>query len=488
VVLAAAYPGSAAASSDAPDDLYPHRRGRRVVFSIHAPSASSVDLIGDFNDWDPRVTPLTRAGDDIWEVALRLPEGVYEYKFVVDGRRLLDPSNPDEVMARDGSARSRIRVLHNGRVSHWQHSPRRRDRLPAHVTLTPVEHSRLTIGGDYSYQRVDGSTFWLKAKYRSGYSFAPEVEGRFGYGWESKRTSWELDFAQPIEPSKSLALGIRYVRSTGFENQAGVGWGENTLASLLVKHDFRDYYEITGYEPYVRLRLPGHTTLRLSFAVEEYASLTAQTNWSIFSAGRDSFRPNPPLWLLTDPDGLGGSGRLEATRFELIVDSRRARHVGTVGTYIRGFLEFGDGNFSYARWISDLRAYTRLGPPVHLAARFLASGRFGDDVMPSQKLFYIGGLGTVRGHEFRAYWGDHQVLGNLEYTLLFKNLSWGAMFFYDAGTVWNSTQEGLNDAVLLQGVGVGLKTADNDFQVLFAKPFGEITGDVVTTVRLQRTF
>jgi outer membrane protein assembly factor BamA len=488
MALAVASQASAAAGPATTDDLYPHRRGRRVVFSIYAPNSTSAQIIGDFNDWDPRVSPLARVGDDIWEIALRLPEGVYEYKFIVDGRRFLDPSNPDEVTAGDGSVRSRIRVLDNGRVAHWQHSPRRNDRVPVHVTLAPVEQSRLSFGGDFSYQRVDGSTFWLKAKYNSGYPFAPEVDVRFGYGWESERTTWEVDFAQPIEPSRSLALGIFYVRGTGYENQAGVGWSENTLSSLLVKHDFRDYYAVRGYAPYVRIRLPGHTTLRLSYAVEDYDSLTTPTNWSIFSAGRDAFRPNPRLWLLTDPDGLGGSGRLQATRVELVIDSRRGRHVGTVGAFVRGFLELGGGEFSYARWVGDLRGYTRLGPPVHLSARVVASGRFGDDVMPSQKLFYIGGLGTVRGHEFRAYWGDHQLLTNLEYTLLFKNLSWGAMFFYDAGTAWDSTREQLGDGPVLQAVGVGLKTADNDFQVNFAKPFGEITGDVVTTVRLQRTF
>jgi hemolysin activation/secretion protein len=165
--------------------------------------------------------------------------------------------------------------------------------------------------------------------------------------------------------------------------------------------------------------------------------------------------------------------------------------VGTVGSLVRGFLEFGDGDFSYGRWIADARAFLRLGPPVHLATRFTAGGRFGGEAIPSQKLFYVGGLGTVRGHDFRSRYGDRVLLGNLEYTLLFGDFDFGALAFYDVGTAWSSVgpnKETLDDATVLQSVGFGLKTSDNDFQLHVAKPIGEIGGSLETSVRLQRTF
>jgi outer membrane protein assembly factor BamA len=317
------------------------------------------------------------------------------------------------------------------------------------------------------------------------------VRTRFGYGWESETWTFEADFAQPVVPGRVLDVGFFYVNGTGFENQSGIGWRENTLAALFFRHDFNDYYHIEGIEPYVRIRLPGWSTLRFSYAVEEYDSLTTQTDWSFFTAGRDRFRPNPPLSLLTDPDGLGGAGTLRATRLELVHDSRRARYVGTVGSLVRGFLEFGDGDFSYGRWIADARAFLRLGPPVHLATRFTAGGRFGGEAIPSQKLFYVGGLGTVRGHDFRSRYGDRVLLGNLEYTLLFGDFDFGALAFYDVGTAWSSVgpnKETLDDATVLQSVGFGLKTSDNDFQLHVAKPIGEIGGSLETSVRLQRTF
>jgi hypothetical protein len=486
--MAAAAARSWAADPSPEDDLYPHRRGRHIVFSLHSPRTATVSLIGDFNDWQEEATPLQYVGSGVWEAAVRLPEGMCDYKFVVDGKKLLDPSNPEEATASDGSVHSRIRVLPDGRVSHFSWNTRRREALPTRVTLEPRAGSRLTLGGDYSYQRVDGSSIWLTAGYISNVPYVPEASLRFGYGFESESPTLEADFSQPLVPSRALAIGITYVDGTGYENQSGIGWRENTLFALLFKHDYNDYYSIQGMEPYVRVRFPGGNTLRVSYAVEEYDSLVTQTDWSLFEAGSDRFRPNPPLFLLNEPGGLGGSGRLQATRVEFIHDTLRAHQVGGVGGYVRGFLELGGGDFSYARWIGDGRAYMRLGPAGHVAARFRAGGRFGNDEIPSQKLFYIGGLGTVRGHEFRSLYGDSEILGNFEYTYLFWDLRYGALLFYDAGTAWNSSAGPLSDATALQSVGFGLKTADNDFQLTFAKPVGGIAGDWETVVRLNRTF
>jgi hypothetical protein len=126
------------AQSNSSDELYPHRRGRRVVFRIEAAENASVYLIGDFNDWDRYATPMSYEGDDIWETRTRLQAGSYEYKFIVDGRHMLDPSNPDEVTRRDGTANSRIRVLTSGQVStsrRWNNPDRRvpeRAHFPSH--------------------------------------------------------------------------------------------------------------------------------------------------------------------------------------------------------------------------------------------------------------------------------------------------------------------------------------------------------------------
>ena len=59
-------------------------RDVEVVFV--APTAASVAVVGDFNNWDPRRNQMARgASRDTWRTRLALPPGVYQYSFMVDG-------------------------------------------------------------------------------------------------------------------------------------------------------------------------------------------------------------------------------------------------------------------------------------------------------------------------------------------------------------------------------------------------------------------
>jgi len=69
---------------------------RVIEFVLVAPHASSVVVVGDFNDWDAKATPMRRAPDgESWTVTLPVPEGLHAYAFVVDGTRwVADPVAP----------------------------------------------------------------------------------------------------------------------------------------------------------------------------------------------------------------------------------------------------------------------------------------------------------------------------------------------------------------------------------------------------------
>ena len=77
-------------------------RGDTIVlarFALNDPEAKSVALIGDFNHWDPAVTPLIRGANGSWSRTVRLSAGRYEYAFLVDGKHWvtdrLAPSSHD---------------------------------------------------------------------------------------------------------------------------------------------------------------------------------------------------------------------------------------------------------------------------------------------------------------------------------------------------------------------------------------------------------
>src|SRR5215471_11587139 len=65
-----------------------------VQFVVVAPGAERVALVGDFNDWDARLTPMRADRDGrLWTVTVPLTPGRHRYAFLVNGARwLADPS------------------------------------------------------------------------------------------------------------------------------------------------------------------------------------------------------------------------------------------------------------------------------------------------------------------------------------------------------------------------------------------------------------
>ena len=72
---------------------YSAKRNRHHAdFFCAAPQARQVSLIGDFNDWDPKATPMARQPDGRWLASLELSHGYHQYLFLVDGQPVLDPT------------------------------------------------------------------------------------------------------------------------------------------------------------------------------------------------------------------------------------------------------------------------------------------------------------------------------------------------------------------------------------------------------------
>jgi 1,4-alpha-glucan branching enzyme len=62
---------------------------RPIHFYCRAPQTSSVQLAGDFNRWNP--FPMEWRGDGWWFIQIMLSHGHHQYRFLVDGKPVLDP-------------------------------------------------------------------------------------------------------------------------------------------------------------------------------------------------------------------------------------------------------------------------------------------------------------------------------------------------------------------------------------------------------------
>jgi len=71
--------------------------GHAIRFDLRLPArAKEVAIVGDFNGWDERKTPMLKRGaDGTWSARVALLPGRHVYAFVVDGDRwLVDPLAP----------------------------------------------------------------------------------------------------------------------------------------------------------------------------------------------------------------------------------------------------------------------------------------------------------------------------------------------------------------------------------------------------------
>ncbi len=79
---------------------------KRVLFSLTAPRAKDVRLVGDFTDWQehPLVMDRMKPRSRTFAAMVSLRPGTYEYKFLVDGEWVEDPkadSVPNEFGTRN---------------------------------------------------------------------------------------------------------------------------------------------------------------------------------------------------------------------------------------------------------------------------------------------------------------------------------------------------------------------------------------------------
>jgi len=96
VVVAERAPGGGAAPVARTASTGGAARGRDVQFVFVNADAARVSLVGDFNNWDPRATPLRQETGGVWSIVVPLAPGRHVYSFVVDGTEWV----PDSAAAR----------------------------------------------------------------------------------------------------------------------------------------------------------------------------------------------------------------------------------------------------------------------------------------------------------------------------------------------------------------------------------------------------
>ncbi len=92
------------------DATSPVETDNGVNFSVYAPKAKYVSIVGDFNNWIDNRHIMKRNKYGVWSITIPLKEGTYSYKFNIDGVWIIDSKNPNTVKDKFGDLRSVIVV------------------------------------------------------------------------------------------------------------------------------------------------------------------------------------------------------------------------------------------------------------------------------------------------------------------------------------------------------------------------------------------
>ena len=65
--------------------------GRMQTFSFAAPTAMSVQLVGDFTHWQQKPINMQKSADGVCHATVELSPGAHHYRFMVDGQWRDDP-------------------------------------------------------------------------------------------------------------------------------------------------------------------------------------------------------------------------------------------------------------------------------------------------------------------------------------------------------------------------------------------------------------
>jgi len=304
------------------------------------------------------------------------------------------------------------------------------------LVIEVVEKNTGVLGGGGGYSTGEGLFAYASIKEANLFGRGQSIEAQLEVG---TRTTYKLSFFEPWLGDTPTFFGID-VYDTFIKRSEKV----NGLDSE---------YEIE--------RLGGKLTFGRVFRDDLKIALELKTEEATYDLISGQLPSNTQ-------EGLTNS-----LRPILIYDTRDDRFNPTEGWYATASVQnaggFLGGDYTYRKYDLDLRTYlstdffddddrddTRITSTINegvLAMR--AVGGFGDRSLPSFARYEIGGLGTIRGYDFREFTGDYSLVFNIEYRFPLADNMQGVVFA-DWGNAWDFG-ESISLSGLKFGRGVGVR-------------------------------
>jgi hypothetical protein len=352
----------------------------------------------------------------------------------------------------------------------------------------------------FRYNRVEGFFFGFGAEKKFYWDGSKAVSGfgSFGYGFASHKWRMQLGLDRQFAGSGSslFEIGAEVHSLTDTKDEWIMNLGENNLAALFFREDFRDYYQREGFSAHSAWYTKdgdASSMVDIRFLNDRYATMNKNAEWGVF--GGNVFRSNPAvnIGIMKSVSFSAGFSTVEKYRY-------RSEGWNVFARAEYGGREVG-GDFDFTQTIVDVRRFQPLWDDNQINIRVRAGALEGTPII--QKLFELGGANTIPAFGFKEFVGNRMVLANLEYQLsgevideiFFWPNSINVIAFGDAGAIstvkthW-AVYEGF-DAITSNQVksdlGFALAWHDGDARLGFAWRTDK-TAPVSIFFRLNRAF
>ncbi len=270
----------------------------------------------------------------------------------------------------------------------------------------------LFIGADKTFSTLIDN---VDLRARLGYGLSDMV-WKYGGGatvrfGATMRDSSSIGFANATVRTRQFSVGGDvYRRLNMLPEDAPFGTFDNSIAALVSKIDYYDYYQAEGWNIDVTCQPVAMLVSRLGYFSEQDRSVTQHTDFAFFYTSQH-YRDQPAI----------DDGRLCAVTLSFSYGNRLIWNMQSHGMMMDAAIEYSDSDllksdFSYTRFkFSSLTKIMTMGSDLLYpqCLSIIASGGASRGVLPEQRLFSLiagmggyGQVGALRGIDSREFYGD----------------------------------------------------------------------------------
>jgi Omp85 superfamily domain len=286
------------------------------------------------------------------------------------------------------------------------------------------------------------------------------------YKTAAERAGYAAGFERPFLADGVLQVGGSIQDLTASDDRWRLSAVEQSLIAFTFRNTFRDYYRRKGWQVHAAVRPFSQHEWLVAWRDESHTALSNETDYGLF---RDDhpFRPNATaqdgdlralvVGYTFDSRGLTGESPGERYRRHLVDDLFQSYSEREHGVRVEWRSELApealDHDFDFSRHVLNARTWLHTSPSRMLSGRAVVG--FSDGVLPPQRVFGLGGIGTVHGYSFKEAQGERMLLLNGEFRQRFGRSGISGIAFVDSGRVYRPVA-GTSDT-WLNGVGLGLE-------------------------------